>query len=528
MTSTVLRLGTRRSALARAQSGLVARALEARHRGLRVALIGIDTRGDLILDQPLSTVDGKEFFTAELDRALLGGAVDFTVHSFKDLALERPSGLLLAAVPMRENPRDIVLFAPDVMARLAAGAALRIGSSSPRRAAFVPGFLRRALPGGNARVELCELRGNVDSRLRRLHEPRGSARQLDGVVLAFAGLARLWQDPLAGRALLTELLAGLPRMLLPLTAVPGAPAQAALAIECRADDAPTVALLRALDDSATRSAVTAERQLLAARGGGCHQRFGATQVSVPGLGQLLYTRDAAADTGEAPQRARLEWRSSTPLPVPGVVRAAWDGSQQAALATEAVPGAAADCALALQRTRACYIAHRRALPDFGAELAAAAFGAARHVWVPGTESWFALAQRGVWVEGCAEGLGFETLRSTLAEPVLTLPALDQWLALTHAEAVAGWQAMGIEVLATYRHSLVGDAALAANDSASPAKASHIYWHSAAQFARWRGSAATTAHHACAFGKSAEQLRAAGISRLTVFPSVTQWRAWLAE
>ena len=111
----LLRLGTRRSALARAQSGQVARQLERLHPGLTVELVGIDTRGDRILDQPLSKVEGKEFFTAEIDAALLRGDVDFTVHSFKDLSLERPPELVMGAVPERQNPRDIALFAPDVL-----------------------------------------------------------------------------------------------------------------------------------------------------------------------------------------------------------------------------------------------------------------------------------------------------------------------------------------------------------------------------------------------------------------------------
>src|SRR5664279_471202 len=98
-----LRLGTRRSALARAQSGQIAARLEQLHPGLKVDLVGIDTRGDRILDKPLSQVEGKEFFTAEIDTALLHGEVDLTVHSYKDLSLERPEPLLLAAVPERAN-----------------------------------------------------------------------------------------------------------------------------------------------------------------------------------------------------------------------------------------------------------------------------------------------------------------------------------------------------------------------------------------------------------------------------------------
>src|SRR5580700_6067310 len=132
MAARPLKLGTRRSALARAQSEAVAHRLEQLHPQLKVELIGIETRGDRILDRPLRDVEGKEFFTAEIDAALLRREIDFTVHSYKDLSLDRSSRLLLAAVPRREQPRDIVLLRQDVAEHLAAGRELVIGSSSPR------------------------------------------------------------------------------------------------------------------------------------------------------------------------------------------------------------------------------------------------------------------------------------------------------------------------------------------------------------------------------------------------------------
>jgi hydroxymethylbilane synthase len=195
MNSRPLRLGTRRSALAWVQSSQIAAALRAAHPGLEVELVGIDTRGDRVLDVPLSSIEGKEFFTAEIDAALIEGRVDFTVHSLKDLSLERPKGLILAAVPRRANPRDFAIFAADVPERLADGAGITIGTSSPRRAQLLPPFFARALPhAARNLIKLESLRGNVDSRLRRLREPRGSERHLDGVVLALAGLSRLFAD----------------------------------------------------------------------------------------------------------------------------------------------------------------------------------------------------------------------------------------------------------------------------------------------------------------------------------------------
>src|ERR1700689_3326679 len=137
MAPRALKLGTRRSALARAQSAAVAHQLQQLHPGLTVELVGIETRGDRILDTPLSSVEGKEFFTDELDAALLAGRVDFTLHSYKDLSLERSARLLLAAVPRRELPHDLALFAADVPQRLAGGPQPPLGRVPPPRAPFL-------------------------------------------------------------------------------------------------------------------------------------------------------------------------------------------------------------------------------------------------------------------------------------------------------------------------------------------------------------------------------------------------------
>jgi hydroxymethylbilane synthase len=516
MVARALKLGTRRSLLARAQSAAIARQLEQRHPGLTVQLVGIETRGDRILDAPLASVEGKEFFTDELDAALLAGQVDFTVHSYKDLSLERSARLLLAAVPQREQPHDIAVFAADVPERVAAGHELLIGSSSPRRASFVPEFLQRVLPRRAAdrrtlgRVRLVDLRGNVDSRLRRLHEPRGAARQLDGIVLAFSGLARLWADA-AGKQLLRELFSPLPRMLLPLSQCPAAPAQGALAIECRHDDLDTAALLRALDHAPTRTAAGIERALLAERGGGCHQRFGATQIELPGLGALLYLRDG-------PDAVQLRWTPETALETPSGSVKTWDGSRAERPGIELIPSAAAHSAERLASASAVFIAHRRALPEGDP----VQINSAAHIWVSGSDSWQGLAERGLWVEGCAEGLGFLALEPMLAEPLLQLPPLEQWIVLTHAEAVAGWRAG--EVIATYRHR--HDAAGQAAFEAPPADATHLYWSSSAQFECWKGRVAADARHACGPGKTYEHLRRAGVQNLTVFPQPAQWRQWL--
>jgi hydroxymethylbilane synthase len=204
----------------------------------------IKTTGDKITDVPLAKVGTKGLFTKEIEEALLDGSADLAVHSLKDLPTELPAGLVLAALPPREDPRDAVVGRR--LADLPAGA--KVGTSSLRRSAQ----LRRLRPD----LAIESVRGNVDTRLRKLDEGR-----YDAILLAAAGLRRLgWEDRIAE--------------LLPDSAMCPAVGQGALAIETRATG-PGFEACRTFDDPATRAAVTAERALLAALGGGCQVPIGA-------------------------------------------------------------------------------------------------------------------------------------------------------------------------------------------------------------------------------------------------------------
>src|SRR6478672_11841584 len=240
----------------------------------------IKTTGDKITDVPLAKVGTKGLFTKEIEEALLEGRADLAVHSLKDLPTELPDGLVLAAIPEREDPRDAILGRK--LSELAAGA--KVGTSSLRRAAQ----LRRLRPD----LVVESVRGNLDTRVRKLEEG-----QYDAIVLAAAGLKRLgWAEKIAE--------------ILPVSVMCSAVGQGALAIETVESGRTACA---ELDHAPTRAAVTAERGVLAALGGGCQVPIGAyatvsdSQVHVLGLvispDGAEYVRAEA--TGDAAEAARI-------------------------------------------------------------------------------------------------------------------------------------------------------------------------------------------------------------------------------
>jgi hydroxymethylbilane synthase len=237
-----IRIGTRRSRLAMAQAAEVAGRLEA--LGMRAELVPMLTSGDRGVDPASSPSGLKGLFVAEIVRALQEGRVDVAVHSAKDLPAEDPSGVVVAAVPERGDPLDVLVSRDG---RVAQGSV--VGTSSLRRRAQ----LRRSRP----EVRVRDLRGNVDTRLRKLEEG-----EVDALVLAAAGLARLGLSPASA-------------IPLPLEEMVPAPGQGALAVQARAGDGPVLEALGRIDHATSRAAFEAERGLTARLGGGCALPMGA-------------------------------------------------------------------------------------------------------------------------------------------------------------------------------------------------------------------------------------------------------------
>jgi hydroxymethylbilane synthase len=250
MSTKALRLGTRRSKLALAQSGRVADAVS-QVTGRPVELVEITTYGD-VSKEALAQIGGTGVFVTALRESLLKGEVDFAVHSLKDLPTGQPDELALAAMPEREDPRDVIV-ARDALKFTDLPPGARIGTGSPRRMAQLNAYAR----AHGLDIETVAIRGNIDTRVRFVRDG-----ELDAVVLAAAGLQRIGRIDEVTDFLSVD------------TVLP-APGQGALAIECTADNADLIAALGELDDPFTRVAVTAERSLLAALEAGCSAPVGA-------------------------------------------------------------------------------------------------------------------------------------------------------------------------------------------------------------------------------------------------------------
>ncbi len=265
----VLRLGTRKSPMAMTQSGLVARAITER-TGLPVELVGVTTKGDVSRAQ-VAQIGGTGVWVNALRDQLLAGQVDLAVHSLKDLPTVRPEGIVLAAVPVRDDPRDALIARDGAkLADLPPGAT--IGTGSPRRAAQLL-LLRQD-------IRCVPIRGNAGTRFGKVE-----SGELDAVVLAAAGLGRLGRLDLVSQVFE-------PDDMLP------APGQGALAVECRAADPELAGLLATIDDPASHSAVSAERAVLAALEAGCSAPVGAYAAGTPDHLQLE-AAVIAVDGGQA-------------------------------------------------------------------------------------------------------------------------------------------------------------------------------------------------------------------------------------
>jgi hydroxymethylbilane synthase len=425
------RLLSRGSDLAVLQAHLAKRALRERWPHLDVQTLTRSSSGDRDSRVALWTAAEKGLFTADLSEAVVRGEADAAIHSWKDLPVEPHAGTVVAGTLPRADPRDTLLVRRDVLS--ARPTTLAVLTSSPRRAWQLHESAARLLPWAVSHIDARLVRGNIPTRLRKLVDGEGHA-----LVVAKAALDRLLSSdaPSQVRLVVADCLARCAWMVLPIREFPTAPAQGALALEVATANLEALEIVRAISDEPTRRTVERERSILAAHGGGCHEAIGATVL--------------AREYGDV-RSVRGGTRHGQPL-------ADWTLEGTAAITPPRLPPERIwprpDERTAIRRRldvripaepRGLWISRAEALPD---EVDP---GENRIVWVAGMRTWERLAARGIWVHGCADGLGDDEpprIETLSGGPV-------QWLRLTHADAAEDDTA-----LATYQveRTLPGDLA----------------------------------------------------------------------
>ena len=402
-----VRLLSRASALARLQTALVERALRAAHPQLALQSLTRTSAGDQDQSSPLWRLPDKGAFTADLSRALIDDEADIAVHSFKDLPTEMPAGTAIAGALPRADARDVLVMRKAAVT--ARPEAVRILSSSPRRAWLLGETLPALLPWPVTDVQAVPVRGNIETRLRKLIEG-----EEHGLVVAKAALDRLLgfgepfdQEAAAVRSRLEQCR----WMVLPMREFPWAPAQGAIALEIPERRPELHDLLAPIVCTLTTAAVNYERQVLNEHGGGCHQALGAAMLEKPyGRVVSIRSRDRGVSTWTL-ERSRQ--------PFPRVTEeVVWPRRNEGIPAVRAALDVAQPRGDAFLVSRADALPPHWSLPDHAI------------LWTAGSATWRRLATRGLWVNGCDDGLGDD---DHPAVEWLAGRSLE-WLRLTHDQA----------------------------------------------------------------------------------------------
>lgn len=497
-----VRIAARQSDLARIQAQTVGHELNL--HGANVDFSFRESLGDINLHDPLWRMPEKGVFTEDFLKDLIEGRADMVVHSWKDLPTEIRTQTDIVATLPRADLRDLFLFRKDRRERVCTSKTLKVLTSSPRRAHNLDPFFKSQLPFSVERVEFSSVRGNVPTRIRKLF-----SEDADGLVVAKAALDRLLETESGEydgvRSDLREHLDKCLWMVLPVSMNPTAAAQGALAIEIRRDRTDLRDLLAKINCAATFACVTEERRILAAFGGGCHQKIGVS-VFDRSFGRVL-SLQGLTDAGERLDRFELiQSHDQTPQPTskptgatankPKNKDAIWPtpGVEDERLFTRE-PLARDVWSPRLNLASFVWISRETALPQ------EATLRETQIVWCAGLKTWRKLASRGIWVNGTSEGLGER--EETRIETLCGLKKNERlkWLKLTH-DLSASTASNDTDLLATYRLVPVASVPDFAGKT-------HFYWMSGTAFDRaveLRPSV-KDAFHACGPGLTYDHLRA---------------------
>lgn len=501
------KIGTRGSLLALTQCNQIKDQLE-KLTGDTFELVEIKTQGDIITNAPLWQLDGKDFFTKELDEALLSGRVDLVVHSYKDLGSIRPEGITLAAVTKRTYANDILLIKNSTIDQLRMEASDKkefvVGTSSPRRMVNLEKHLATYLPkGSHLNVSSKVLRGNVNTRIQKLRDD-----EYDAIVLALPGIERLALTD-SSRKLLAELLSGINFMILPQSIFPSSAAQGALGIECalnRSDKGALFEKLQKMQDAVTLEEVSRERLAFNQYGGGCHLAVG---VNVKKINQFFIHTHRGMLDNEAVNVSHLEGRE---LPVLGA-------------SPKVFSGLPSDDQLVIKRPLAAdlsqhshlYVTSKYCYDQIGHQ--------PKSLWAAGTKTMRDLAALGFWVNATADSLGDDEMKNIRQSKAIAL-MVDTSAALSVLSNDEATSSLG-KVVACYTREIAEKTEQAFDQKINTTDV--FYWTSYFQYKAYveKFPGIINKVHLCGLGKTYKQFQEKNIN---VFPmaSMDEFKKWINQ
>ncbi len=494
-----IRLIGRNSQLSLLQIEQVRQKILTTQPGIEVQVIARSSRGDELSNVPLQTMEGSDFFTQDIFDALSNGEADIAVHSLKDMSNEHFSGPNQFAVTSREDVRDVAIFRSEVLEKIKGGDKIVIGTCSPRREEMAIGFLQKALPQlhGSFQIETRFIRGNVDTRLRKLNEG-----EYDGILLATAGLNRLLasskSDGPIRQSLNDKLL-----MVLPLIECVPAPCQGAIVAEAHHANQQAIGILRKINEDELFQQCVGEKKLAAQFGVGCLQKFGVTTIH---FGDQLSLYAAGKD---ASGNSFTHWSHLPEIAMQG----------KSIFSSTDFMGSFFEYEY-LESPReikepVVYVANYKSISSSNM----AESLKSKRVWAAGSKTWLELAKKGVWVEGSADALGLEFLAPVWEMPLIKVDKKDICV-LTHREGEAHWQQRGWKTTSTYslKRNRVSKIADGLKD------ADLVFWSSFHQYELYNDVLKKDVIHACPSGETATLLKGSGLE-VKVFPTIKAFEQW---
>jgi hydroxymethylbilane synthase len=494
-------IACRGSWLSLAQAHLFIKKVNAVFPHIKLHIKVVETAGDREQSMPLHLVEGKDFFTKEIQQTLNHNEADFAIHSMKDVSSLDFFNEGHYAVFDRELLQDVAIFNSSVITKLQKGEAVIIGTSSPRRSNMATAFLQKGLPQFNkvtTNVEAVSIRGNVDTRLQKLHDG-----QYDGIILAAAGLNRLLQYEPAKHKV-ADLLKDKKVMLLPLFECPPAAGQGAVVAETQKDNAAAITILKAIADTKLTEAIRKERVYAGRYGYGCSQPFGVFHLDTAAV-SFTYASGSSDNAGNF-----TEWNFDAVLSLKDKILFSSADYMKSFFEYNYLN----DVEVA-ENTVAVFISSYKVVHSDALKKQIEN----KKVWASGTKTWYDLAKKGIWVEGCADGLGFNFLLPVFKSPLVDIEISDIQI-LTNKNSAQHWIDDGFNALYTYE--LKGSLSAEVKDKI--ANADIIFWTSYQQYELCKGFLKDKVQHVCPSGKTATLLQAEGLAPV-IFPTIKSFIDW---